>query len=292
MTPTIDRLRATNPFPTEPDRGRTVTARDALERMLREPQREPRRARSRLLGRLPRGGVAVAIALGLAGGGAAVAATNPFGWWSSNPGQARFALNPSAHARTPTAVSIRCRSNVVCAPRGPGQLYTRIDTINQPNPASLFTRAHFLSAIPPALASHRLTAAQAAKFRHDLARVPSSFFTELRLASRYITLGAGGANSPVPPPGVLMFLACEQVASGLSCQNLNGDQGAPLGAAVYGAVPAPDWRPAPPQRNDYFLPPGIHFTQAEYQVLFDLVRFATTTSTDGTRNHAAPVHHT
>ena len=51
----------------------------------------------------------MAIALGLAGGGAALAATNPFGWWSPNPDQAKYALNPNARARTPRAYAIGCQ---------------------------------------------------------------------------------------------------------------------------------------------------------------------------------------
>lgn len=289
MTPTLDRLRAANPFPTEPDRGQSVTARDALERMLREPQPEPRRAPRRLLGRLPRGGVAVAIALGLAGGGAALAATNPFGWWSSNPGQAKYALNPLLRARTPTATVIGCYS-LRCVPNGRGQLYTRIDTIRQPAPADLWTRANFLKAIAQLQASRRVTAGGAARFRRDIARVPDSFFTELRLALRYGTYGSD-QSARVPPPGTPEFLVCERIGSGLSCQDLNGDRNTPVGAGVYSALPASDWRPAPLQRPFYGLPPDIHFTRAEYSVLMDLIRYATTTSTGGKPTRSTPARH-
>jgi hypothetical protein len=239
--------------------------------------------------------VAVAIALGLAGGGAAVAATNPFGWWSSNPGEAKFALNPSAHVRTPSAWTIGCLAagaGFVCTPakldslgkpHARGLIYERIYSIEQPNRPGLFTRANFVRG------ARKLPRAQAAKLLHDLARVPDSFFTELRLASHYQTLGGGGAGQRVPPPGVPEFLVCEQARSTLSCQNLNGDQRAPIGAGVYAAQPASDWRPAPAERQGPYLPPGIHFTRAEYRVLIDLVRFATTTSSSGARNRAHQV---
>ena len=156
-----------------------------------------------------------------------------------------------------------------------GQLYTKFDTIRQVNPPRLFTRAHFLSA------ARKLPAAEAAKFRHDLARVPDSFFTEMRLASRYGTYGTGGPGQRVPPRGIPELVVCEQLGSGLSCQNLNGDEHAPIGAGVYGAMSAPDWVPAPPQRPDYGLPPGIHFTRAEYQILIDLGGLATSTHSSG-----------
>lgn len=292
MSTTISRLQAANPSPVQADRGQSAPAREALERILIEPQGAPRRLRRRLRTRLPRGGVAVAIALSLAGGGAAFAATNPFGWWSSNLDQAKFAINPSAHAQAPKAFSIGCRGagdgRSVCQParldslgrpHARGQLYTQIDTIQQPNRASLFTRANFLRA------AQKLSPARAAKVRRDLSRVPDIFFTELRLASRYQTYGVGGSGR-VPPAGVPEFLVCEQAGGNISCQNLNGDERAPVGAAVYAAQPAADWRPAPAQRPDYGSPPGIHFTRAEDQVLIDFLRYGTTTSSGSTKVHS------
>lgn len=292
MSTTISRLRAANPAPVQIDRGQSVAAREALERILSEPHPEAHRRRRRVRSRLPRGGVAVVIALGLAGGGAAVAATNPFGWWSSNPDSAKFELNPAAHARTPGAYAIGCRAvagGLVCAParldslgrpHARGQLYLVGGAVQQVNPPGLFTRVHFLRALG------KLPPAEALKLRRDLARVPNSFFTELRIASRFQTYGSGQTDR-MPPPGIPEILTCEQVPSGLSCQDLNGDRAAPIGAGVYFAQPAADWQPAPPQRPDYGLPPGIHFTRAEYQVLFDLARFAGTTHASGsTRIHA------
>jgi hypothetical protein len=222
----------------------------------------------------------VVVAIVVAGGGAAVAATNPFGWWSANSSSARFAVNPAVHVRTPTVFAIRCHTGsagtLTCAPHGSGQLYTKIDTIHLPAPTDFFTRSHFLQAVAHAQATHRLSNGQATKFRHDLAQVPDSFFTELRLAARYQTYGGG--DSRVPPRGVPEFLVCEEAGSTLSCQDLNGDK-PPLGAGVYSAAPAPDWRPAPRQRRDTNLPPGIHFTAAEYRLLIDLARGVGSSST-------------
>jgi hypothetical protein len=288
-TNTIDRLRAANPARLEPERAHSDAASVALQQILSEPPAAGRHGRKRLRARLPRGGVAVALALGLAGGGAAFAATNPFGWWSPNPDQAKYALNLNAHARAPKAYGIGCRAEggagFVCwpasvdslgRPHARGQLYTRLDTIHQPSPPSLFTRAHFLKAI------EKLRPAVAAKLRHDLARVPDSFFTEMRLGSRYGSYGIGvGPGQRVPPRGTPTLLVCEQVGDRISCQDLNGDEHAPIGAGVYGAQPAPDWVPAPPQRSDYGLPPGIRFTRAEYHLLFDMLRFATTAHSSG-----------
>ena len=76
-------------------------------------------------------------------------------------------------------------------------------------------------------------------------------------------------------------------ASGLSCQNLNGDEHAPVGAGIYGALPTRSWRyeRVPPENSN--LPPGVTFTRAEYRVLFDLLRLATVTRSAGTGSGTA-----
>jgi hypothetical protein len=43
-------------------------------------------------------------------GGAAFAATDPLGWWSANPGEARYGANPAIRVRTPTIQQINCRA--------------------------------------------------------------------------------------------------------------------------------------------------------------------------------------
>ncbi len=72
----------------------------------------------------------------------------------------------------------------------------------------------------------------------------------------------------MPPPGTPAFLACERVRTGLSCQNLNGDEHVPVSAGIYGAIPASDWRLVRLGPNRYGqLPPGISFTRAEIRLL-------------------------
>ncbi len=44
---------------------------------------------------------------------------------------------------------------------------------------------------------HRITGAQAARFRADLARAPSNFFAELRLDARYQSISEGGGSVPM-----------------------------------------------------------------------------------------------
>jgi hypothetical protein len=136
-----------------------------------------------------------------------------------------------------------------------------------------------------------MSAMNAAKFRADLARVPDTFFTEYRLASRFGTYGDGSTNSRgqslVPPAGEPNILVCEDAGRALSCRDLNGDQHAPIGAGVYGATVGPGWRVAPRQRLNTALPPGIHFTSAEEKVLIDMIRYASSGYSASSSGHSA-----
>ncbi len=303
LTPdTMARLRAANPVRVRRETGLDPLAQAALARIVADsataspPPPTPLRLRSSRL--LP-----VLLVLVLGAGGA-LAATDPLGWWSSNPGEAMYGANPATHVRTPSAQQIRCRRStnassflctaqreecgrdvagrVRCVVTGDGLAYTKIDAIRAPAGSS-FSRAHFLSLIAAAVTHGTMPATDATKFRADLARVPDSFFAEYRLASRYGAYASGSLNSRgqtlVPPPGEPNLLVCETFGPGFSCQNLNGDLTAPVGAGVYSAEVGPGWRIAPPQRRHTGLPPGIHFTPAEYQVLIDIGRYATVTAT-------------
>lgn len=293
----LARLRAADPASVDESRGRSPGARAALRRILDEPvaspgRWSPDRGSRRQWARPPRG-LALVLAALLLGGGAAFAATNPLGWWSSNPSEAKYGANPALHVRTPTIQQIGCQTQSArqfrCAAWQSGQRYVLQDAIRGP---IAFTRAKFTAAIAQALAAGRITTAQAAKFRADLAAVPDSFFREYEAASRYGTYG-GGAEAPngrylVPPPGVPEFLVCENAGTALSCQDLNGDNAAPVGAGVYIAEPAKDWRPAPPGRQNLSLPPGISFTTAEYRLLIDMLGTATITHSSGRAASSAP----
>jgi hypothetical protein len=285
MSPTtresLDQLRAANPARVEVDRGHGASAQAALSRILADSSSPPTSPEDRRRGRSSRRLVLV-LAVMVLGAGGAVAATDPFGWWSANPNQAQYRADPSVHVPTPTAQKIICRGGsgpkLRCVPGRSGQAYTRIDTISPPA-GSAFTRGHVLSYITKQLAAGKMTAAQAARFRADLARVRDSFFPKYRLVSRYGTYGSGEqtGKKAVPPAGVATFLICQSTGQTLSCQDLNGDQNVPTGAAVYMAEPAPDWRPAPPSRQRVSRPPAITFTPAEYHVLIDMLRTATAT---------------
>ena len=284
---TLSRLRAANPAPVDPNLGRGITAQATLERILSAPPPSPEPTARRVRLRLPRSGLGVTLAVLCVGGGAAFAATNPFGWWSSNPSAAKYAVDTHLRVRTPTEQQVRCHaagSGFVCGPGGSGQQYRFVDRVRFPGRVNMITRASFVKGIAHEQATHRLTSAVAARLRADIAGVPDSFFAEFRLALHYATVSTD--NGRVPPPGVPEFLVCQGSGTTLSCQNLNGDSHSPIGAGIYGAVPARDWRPNPHTQPSYGLPPGISFTPAEDRLLIDLLRFAISSSRSGGIQHA------
>jgi hypothetical protein len=309
----ITRLRAVNPAAVDPGLGREPVAQASLQRILDSPPQAAPHARRRPL---TSRGLVLVLAVLVLGVGGALAATDPMGWWSSNPSEAHYRVNPDARVPTPVAQQIRCTSDgggrLRCTPQqercyqvgqhapycklsGTALPYEKIDAIPAPPSNSVFTRAGFTKVITKALAARTMTAAQAARFRADLARVPDGFFTELRLAGQYGTYSSGSetknGKTQVPPAGQAATLVCTDAGRLLSCQNLNGDTDAPVGAGVYSAVPSPGWRTVrtPPYIGG--LPPDVKFTPAEDQVLIDLLRLGTTTSRSSSHGgQAKPVH--
>jgi len=282
----LARLRAANPAAVEPDHGRSDLAQAALQRIVADHRgsdiESDARGVWRNRRRSPRG-VAIVLATLLIGGGAALAATYPLGWWSANPGEARYGANPALHARTPTVQQISCRTRSAgrfrCSAARYGQRYSLIDAIRGP---VTLTRAKVNAGIAQALTAGNINSAQATRLRTDLAAVSDSFFRKFELASRFGTYGGAGdvgnGRMLVPPPGIPGFLVCENDGSALICRDLNGDTAAPIGAGVYVAEPTAAWRPAPQKRQNFGLPPGIAFTAAEYKLLIDMAQLATTSS--------------
>jgi hypothetical protein len=254
----ITRLREVNPAAVDRRLAREPVAQAALQRILDsppEPAAPPRRPlRSR--------GLVLVLAVLVLGVGGALAATDPMGWWSSNPSEAHYRVNPDARVPTPAAQQIRCTADSGghlrctaqqqrcyqvghhtphCKLSGTGLPYDKIDAIPAPPSNSVFSRAGFTKAITKALAARTMTVAQAARFRADLARVPDGFFTELRLAGRYGTYGSESdttdGTTRVPPASQPATLVCQDAGPALSCRDLNGDADAPVGAGVYSAVP-------------------------------------------------------
>ncbi len=266
-------------------------------------------ARSRRSLRPPRG-LAIIVAATLLSAGGALAATDPMGWWSTSPQPGAISL----HNQCPRPHSGRSADPLPERPcRRRLQLHRASAThAHQPRVAAgarvtflattssrrsrlrrrLSPRAGLLSYIARKRAQGTMSVAAATRFRADLARVPDSFFIEFRLASSYGTFESDRTNSrgqtiAPPPPASRASWCVSRPAGTLSCQNLNGDQNAPIGAGVYGAVPGPGWRVVP--RSDQTgggVPPGLHFTTAETRVLIDMLRYATVTQSHGTDSRA------
>jgi hypothetical protein len=237
----------------------------------------------------------VLVAAAVTAGGAAFAATDPLGWGNASPTSADYGSNPGVHVHAPTARQIACSPSgavLRCSPatvelpsgvelvnghRSSAELYSLTDKIRPPFRG--FTRHSLLAYIADRRAARDISLAQAARFRADVAAVPDSFFTEFALESRYGTYSLGGETrnglTLAPPPGTPPVVVCEPRFRGLTCQNLNGDDRAPVGAGVYIAVTARTWRyqRLPPDKT----PPGFPFTRAEYRVISDMVQFATVT---------------
>jgi hypothetical protein len=218
---------------------------------------------------------------------------------------ARYGSDPTVHVRTPVAQTLVCSRPgggvlrcvpATWTPGSPKPLVAGHPSIGQPYsfafaifpPGRGITRHRLLAYIASRRAAGKMTAAAVGRFRADLAAVPDSFFTELAYADRYATFGGAGETrdglTQVPPPGIPSTIVCEPAARGLSCQDLNGDEHAPVGAGIYGAIPTRSWRyeRVPPENSS--LPPGITFTRAEYRVLIDMLRFSTMTRSSGTRS--------
>ena len=282
LPPTLDRVaRANSVRAVDDERGHGADAQAALARILAD-EAPTRHRRARRRGRrVP----IVAMAALLLAVGAALAATDPFGIFRNpNPGSALYGVDSSRHVTPPTAPLIRCAPTAGDAfPCGTGLSGVRYELLDhvESNGAGRLTRPAMEAAIRQARARGEISSATATRFDRDLAAVSDSFLAHLQTLFRYGTLSAGSRR--VPPPGVPALIVCEPGGRALSCRDLNGDPNAAVGSGIYQAVPAPDWRPAPPQQpdNSWALEVAILGhppTAAELRVLADMVLSATTTS--------------
>jgi hypothetical protein len=132
----------------------------------------------------------------------------------------------------------------------------------------------------------QISPAVASRLDADIAAVSDDFIARFNLMvhfGSYSSGDGGGGSGRVPPVGVPSLLVCQTAGSALSCRDLNGDDSAPVGGGIYAAVPAPDWRPAPPHQPDSTWDLEVAIlghapTAAELRFEMDLVRYGTTSS--------------
>jgi hypothetical protein len=292
----LERLARANPVAVDTDRGRRPDAQVVLARILASERPATRVVTRRRSHRT----LMIALAAAVLIGGAALAATDPFGFWrSSNPGAAMYGVDGSHSVRTPTAAEIGCRRSsaaiFTCAAQLPGQRYTLTDVIEAP---AALTRSKRRGALASAARSGHISRQAKRRFEADLAAVPDSFLAHLSEALHFGTIGAGGAL--VPPPGVPEWLACAQDGMIISCRDLNGDERVAIGSGVYAALPARDWvrgpraTAEPPYRTTAQMIKTIFggwLTAAENRLLLDVATTASTTQSSSSRpTRATPGH--
>ena len=295
----LERLARANPDRADDELGRTPAAQATLASILgTEPPAAHPRLRPRRVGR--RLAIVLVAALLLAVGGA-VAATDPFGLFRSpNPGSAVFGMDPSRHVTPPTTPEIDCprtsASIFACGAGQRGQRYRLSEHVWNPGPP--LTRSHMLGALRKEVRQGQLSAQGEKRLEQDIAAVSDEFLARFNEMMRYGTYSTSftptNKGARVPPAGVPSLLDCESAGTALRCRDMNGDDSAPVGGGIYAAVPASDWRPAPPQRPD----PGWDLeiailghvpTAAELRFEADLIRYGTTSSDSSPpQPHRAP----
>lgn len=284
MTPTLERLARANPVKPDDQLGQGAVAEATLERILAierptaRPRRRPRRHGHRL--------AVVLVAVLLLAVGGAVAATDPFGLFRSpNPDSALYGVDSSRHVTPPTVPNIGCPRTAAqsfdCGAQMSGQRYTLIDHVFS-NPT--VTRPMMLAAIRRGLQAGQISPTGAARLDADIAAISDDFIARFNVMAHFGTYTDGVSGGRVPPVGVPSLLVCQNAGTALSCRDMNGDDSAPVGGGVYAAVPAPDWRPAPPRQPDagWALEVAILGhppTAAELRFEIDLARYGTTSST-------------
>ncbi len=302
LPPALERVARANPAKPDDELGRSPAAQAVLARILATEPRAQRRRTRRYGHRLA---IVLVAALLLAVGGA-VAATDPFGLFRSpNAGSAVFGIDPSRHVKPPAESSIGCPAvsaqTFVCGAGLSGQRYALVDDVWNPGPP--LTRSYMLGALRKEARQGQLSAQGEKRLQDDIAALSDQFlarFSEMmRFGTFSTSFGPTGTRARVPPAGVPSLLVCEPAGASLRCRDMNGDDSAAVGSGIYAALPAPDWRPAPPQRPDSTWDLEVAIlghppTAAELRFEADLVRYGTTSSSASRvrprRVPSAPAH--
>ncbi len=282
----LERVARANPARPDDELGRTPVAQATLARILATERAASRRRARRHGHRLA---IVLVAALLLAVGGA-VAATDPFGLFRDpNPGSAFFGIDSSRHVKPPNEQSIACPRTTgqgfTCGTGLSGQRYSLTDHVWSPGPP--LTRSYMLGALHKEVRQGQISAQGEKRLEADVSAVSDKFlarFSEmLRFGTYSTSFSPTGTRARVPPAGVPSLLICESAGIGLRCRDMNGDDSAAVGSGIYVAVPAPNWRPAPPQQPDSGWQVEVAIlghapTAAELRFEIDLVKYGTTSS--------------
>ena len=283
-TTTMSRLASANPVRADDELGRSPDAQATLRQILAEDRAPDRPAPAARRGVSGSRRLVAVLAVLVLGAGTAVAATNPFGWWSRNPQTARYQTDLNRRVTPPTAKAVNCRPLTGglfrCGSQLSGRPYRLIDHVQgvHSNP---FSRSAITASVNQALQAGRITPAIANRIREDLTHVSDQYLTTLYTPHGYGSYGLGQPDTgrgQVPPAGVPSFLACQMSAGKIICRNLNGDQAALAGSGIYEASPTADWRPAPAARTQPSTPARATPTPAQMQLLSDILHYLTTST--------------
>ena len=203
-------------------------------------------------------GAAVALAaalmtgIGLAASGVDVLAL----FRSDEPGNAHYQVDRNAVYHGPAPHRLGCSSvtggtfTCTVGQGGTPRVYTFLTRVARPR-AFVFSREFLLRAVTRAERRGDLTAAQADRFRRDIAAVRDDFYRAMNRLTTVQNIGVGVGSSErgeiVPPPGVPMLIFCDRVTAGqATCHPLAGAAAVPARAPIYELRPSADWVPAPP----------------------------------------------
>ena len=211
-------------------------------------------------------------------GGGAVAAADPFGWWSADHNTARYAVAFETTVTGPSASRLVCHGSA-CAPDAPsGRAYSRMGAV-QAVPADRLTAASLRAAIAREAAGGQLSAADAARARAVVDAAPGDAFAQARQALAFGSLTADVTADDgkviVPPAGVPEFLACGGAVGQLTCRDLNGDTAVPVGTVIYRADPTGEWRADPAAPGPTRWPSELGLSPAATRLLRVLLQLAT-----------------
>jgi len=217
-------------------------------------------APSRLPARSWRLALAFAAALLLLAG-AAVAANQLglLGWLrSSNPGEARFTIDPTRTVTWPAPASLVCgqagQEEFSCSTGADGaRVY---ESFGRVEPLGDVTRERVLAGLADAEQAGNVSPERAEEIRGLIDQVGDDFFEKVGLLFTLRAVASPHQVRPgvyrVPPAGVPQIVTCRPDGSGFACQSLAAATDVPVGAPVYGLRESPDWveRHVSPQASD------------------------------------------